>query len=147
VFAGAGSTWASPDGLHLDAMHQSLIGGFVVSQATAILSAANAATGPTGATGPAGPSGATGATGATGPCGGPAGPTGATGATGPTGSGGGSGTQSIIGSANFSVVSSAITGATYTGVVTSVTRQSKGIFKINLSGVSSTTYNVFVFTG
>lgn len=66
---------------------------------------------------------------------------GATGPTGPTGSGGGS--QGIIGSANFTVSSSTISAATYTGVITSVTRTNTGRYTINLSGVSGTNYNVF----
>jgi collagen type VII alpha len=66
---------------------------------------------------------------------------GPTGATGPTGSGG---TQSIVGSANFTVSSGSITSPTYTGVVSSVTRNSTGNFTVNLSGESSTNYNVLI---
>jgi hypothetical protein len=93
VFSGPSSTWASPDGLHLDSTHQALYTAFVTQQAQATIPGYLGVTGSTGvgSAGPSGPTGSTGAigiTGATGPSGGPAGPTGSTGATGATGGGG-----------------------------------------------------------
>lgn len=90
--------------------------------------------GSSGATGPTGPAGATGSAGPTGP-------------TGPTGSGGGGGSAAIVGTAQF-VVSGGVIGATrLTGVVSSVTRTSLGIYVAHFTGLIGTNYNAFAFCG
>jgi hypothetical protein len=45
VFSGASSTWASPDGLHLDSTHQALYTAFVLQQVQQILDTTSSAVG------------------------------------------------------------------------------------------------------
>jgi hypothetical protein len=63
---------------------------------------------------------------------GPAGPTGA--------SGGGSGSQSIIGSAFFTVGGGVVTASTLTGIVSAVTRTGTGAYTVTLTGNAFTDY-------
>ncbi len=137
VFAGA-ATWASPDGLHLDAIHQGFYTGFVTQQAQNAIIGQIGPTGPTGSTG-IGTTGTTGATGATGPSGGPAGPTGATGATGP--SGGGSG--GVVGTAIATYSGGTFTLTHTTGIVTGWTRSSAGHYAVTLSGSPTNYHPIF----
>jgi hypothetical protein len=128
VFSGASSTWASPDGLHLDAIHHAMLSAIVVQQTQSLMPGTLGVTGATGPTGAAGVGvpGPSGATGATGPSGGPPGATGATGATGPTGSGGASFSAPYVVSGSsaapaFPVVIPPSSGWTSVGSPTSIT--------------------------